>query len=170
VKRLYATLVLIAAAIAGVGLYALKYEVIDLEQQLDQLHRAIAANREASHLLQAEWSYLNNPDRLRRLTERFLSMEQMEPTRIGLVDGLPEAGSNIIPVGVLPRPPARPPELAPPIVVPPPTEIMLASAGGTSADEEVFAEDQIGALIATMVDENSAALAPVISLSADPVR
>ena len=67
------TILLVAVAI-GVGLFMVKYRVQDLEDQLVELNREIAHHREAIHVLNAEWSHLNEPARLKALAGRHLGM------------------------------------------------------------------------------------------------
>ena len=58
--------VLIVAVIGlSVGLYDIKYKAEDAVRHARQLERRIANEREAIRVLRAEWSYLNQPERLR---------------------------------------------------------------------------------------------------------
>jgi cell division protein FtsL len=66
--------ILLAGALSLV-LFTVKYQVQDLEHELKTLVRNIDANQRAIHVLNAEWSHLNNTDRLRRLAERHLGMQ-----------------------------------------------------------------------------------------------
>jgi hypothetical protein len=71
------------AVAIGVGLllYNVKHEVQGLEQQLARTNRAIGVAHERIHVLHAEWSLLNEPDRLRALSERHLDLVQMRPAQ-----------------------------------------------------------------------------------------
>lgn len=62
------------ALIAGASLFIVKHQVQELESQLAVLDRAIARDREAVHVLRAEWSHLNQPARLEALGIRLLGM------------------------------------------------------------------------------------------------
>ena len=57
------------------GLYNLKAEVEAQEKDLARIQRAIEDEREAIQVLRAEWSYLNQPDRLRRLAAHRLDLQ-----------------------------------------------------------------------------------------------
>ncbi len=83
-------LILLLAGALGVALFAVKYEVQDLEQELIDLNRAMIADRQAIHVLKAEWSHLNNPHRLRVLARRHLGMAPVEPAQLGTLAELPE--------------------------------------------------------------------------------
>ncbi|MEW5727168.1 MAG: energy transducer TonB [Pseudomonadota bacterium] len=78
----------VAAAI-GVGLYFIKHEVKEQEARLAELNREIQRNQEAIHVLKAEWSYLNDPARLRQLSEKYLGMKPMAPAQVATLDTLP---------------------------------------------------------------------------------
>ena len=66
-------LVLLTVAV-GIGLFLIKYRVQGLEAELKNLNRNIAKDRELIHVLKAEWSHFNEPDRLRGLAGRHLDM------------------------------------------------------------------------------------------------
>ena len=73
---------LLLAAIMSVALFYLKYEVTDLEQELDILNEAIVTDQEAIHVLNAEWSHLNDVARIKDLAKRYLKMIPTEPDQI----------------------------------------------------------------------------------------
>lgn len=80
------------AGTVGVGLFFVKHDVKEQEARLAELNREIQTNQEAIHVLKAEWSYLNDPARLRALSEKFLSMKVMGPSQIATLDMLPSGG------------------------------------------------------------------------------
>ncbi len=84
------------ALVAGVlsfGLFQLKYAVQELEQEFTRINRAIVQSRQSTHVLEAEWSYLNDPARLRVLAERHLESVPMMPNSLGDFADLPERAS-----------------------------------------------------------------------------
>jgi hypothetical protein len=81
----------------GVGLYQVELGVLAKESELKQINRQIDANREATHVLEAEWSYLNDPTRLADLARRYTDLAPATPTQIAGFDRL------------LPRPPSGAP-------------------------------------------------------------
>ncbi|WP_395022196.1 hypothetical protein [Dongia sp.] len=81
----------------GVGLYQVELGVLAKESELKQINRQIDANRDATHVLEAEWSYLNDPTRLADLARRYTDLAPATPTQIAGFDRL------------LPRPPAGQP-------------------------------------------------------------
>ncbi|MEQ8398261.1 hypothetical protein [Thalassobaculum sp.] len=77
------------ATCLGVALFLVKHEVQRREEQLAQLHRQILSSQEAIHVLEAEWSYLNRPDRLEALVRRHLDLVPLDNQRIGSIELLP---------------------------------------------------------------------------------
>ncbi|MHB1218962.1 MAG: cell division protein FtsL [Alphaproteobacteria bacterium] len=82
-------LTLLVAIGLGFGLFRLTYEVQTLEGELSRVNRAVAAEREAIHVLRAEWSYLNEPTRLEALTKKHLSLRATQDGRIRTVAEIP---------------------------------------------------------------------------------
>ncbi|NQV82237.1 MAG: hypothetical protein HQ494_00330 [Rhodospirillales bacterium] len=84
-------LITLLAVSLGLTLFVVKYQVQDLEGELVEYNRSITDDRQAIHVLKAEWSLLNQPSRLRQLAERYLGLGVVEPSQIGtLVDFFPE--------------------------------------------------------------------------------
>ena len=77
------------ATCLGVALFLVKHEVQQREEQLASLHRQILASQEAIHVLEAEWSYLNRPDRLESLVRRHLNLVPLDTRHLGSVEMLP---------------------------------------------------------------------------------
>lgn len=82
-------LTLLVAIGLGFGLFRLTYEVQTLEGDLARINRAVAAEHEATHVLRAEWSYLNEPTRLEALTKKHLSLRATQDGRIRTVAEIP---------------------------------------------------------------------------------
>jgi len=75
-------------ALIAVFVFALKYEVQDLENEFAHLNRAIDKERQAIHVLTAEWSHLNEPSRLRALAESQLGLETIDVTHLSNIEDL----------------------------------------------------------------------------------
>lgn len=86
--------ILALAGAASVGLFSVKYRVQDLEGEFDRLTRSVTAERQAIHVLEAEWSHFNEPGRLRRLAERYLGLAPLATGQIqtSLVHGRAPGG------------------------------------------------------------------------------
>lgn len=73
----------------GVALFLMKYELQEREARLESLQREILATQEAIHVLKAEWSYLNRPERISSLVERHLEMVPLTERRAPSLEMLP---------------------------------------------------------------------------------
>lgn len=71
------------------GLFQVKHAVQRLEDELATLNRDLLASEEATHVLRAEWAYLNRPERLAELAGRHLDLAPATPRQVGGVDTLP---------------------------------------------------------------------------------
>ena len=80
---------LLAIAVAAVGLFHISYRVQGLERELGEEHRLILEHREAIHVLNAEWSYLNRPGRIAELATRHLGLAPMSAQQVVFFDELP---------------------------------------------------------------------------------
>ncbi len=80
--------VLVAAALS-VGVYAMKYEVERLDDQVVALQKKLALQEESLQVLEAEWSFLNRPERLQQLAARHLALRPVAVRQIGAIEALP---------------------------------------------------------------------------------
>ena len=72
----------VVLAMLGVGLFQVKYAVQSKERELRTVNRQIIADREAMRVLEAEWSYLNDPVRLADLTRRHTDLAPVMASQI----------------------------------------------------------------------------------------
>jgi len=86
-RRTTVLFVFLAAALS-LALFSLKYQVQDLEDEFVGLNRSILAERRATHVLEAEWSYLNDPVRLGALAARHLGLRPVESEQMGTLGTL----------------------------------------------------------------------------------
>lgn len=66
----------------GLGLFQLKYQVMNLEQKHRRIHQTILETKEAIHVLKAEWAHLNEPKRLQTLCERYLMISPIQGSQM----------------------------------------------------------------------------------------
>jgi cell division protein FtsL len=92
-KRFVILCWLAAGSITALILFQIKQEVRDLEQQISTANGEILRDQEALHILEAEWSFLNNPARIAALAERHLGMGPIPAERIVAFDDLPLPGA-----------------------------------------------------------------------------
>ncbi len=86
---------MVLAVMAGIGLFVLKYEVAEMEDRLADINRQTLANLEAVHVLKAEWSYLNRPERLETLGRSLLSLEPVKSRQTARIADIPIRPDNI---------------------------------------------------------------------------
>jgi hypothetical protein len=104
-----ATLLWVAlAGIVGVGLFQLKHEVQSLDEELVRLNRQIAEEHRNIHVLKAEWSYINQPQRLERLAQRHLDLVPMKPQQITRLADLPRRAADGATATPMPAPGSAP--------------------------------------------------------------
>lgn len=94
-------LVLIAAMIAAATItYRIKHNAELKLAEVQELQAAINLQEETIDLLEADWSLLNQPSRLQRLSTAFeaeLGLKTIEATQIAMPDELPGRVSDFEP-------------------------------------------------------------------------
>ena len=105
--RLGTILWALLVAASGYAMFQVKYEVVQLEDELARVNRQIVADAEAVRVLNAEWSFLNQPARLDRLAKRYLNLGPIATAQLGHIDSLPRRSpAPPAAVAVAPPPPA----------------------------------------------------------------
>jgi cell division protein FtsL len=80
------------AALLGALLLHSSQAVHNAENRLQQLQVSIEEERESIRVLEAEWQYLNNPERLEALAEQYLNVIPPSPEQMTLdVEDLPDS-------------------------------------------------------------------------------
>ena len=75
---------------AVAAMFHITFEVEKLEAGLGLLNRQIAEEQESIHVLQAEWSYLNRPQRLEELSRELLpNLAPVRADQFVSIGGLP---------------------------------------------------------------------------------
>lgn len=120
-------------ALLGIGLFQVKYNVQSKERELRDVRRQIEANLSSIHVLEAEWSYLNDPLRLADLARRHTDLLPTTPNQIGDIATLPPRQ---------PDQPLTPPELAPEQTAPSQATPPLLS---NATPQEIAPEDPLPA-------------------------
>src|SRR5205085_5193658 len=119
--RLGTALWLVLVAFIGFGMFKVKYEVMELEDELARTNRAIVADQDAMHVLKAEWAFLAQPSRLAELSRRHLDLVPLAAAQLGQVSALPLRPSAVpLAASDAPAPPvpAAKPPLAKPLAAP----------------------------------------------------
>lgn len=82
------------AALVGFGLFHVKYQVQKLEDRLTRLNRDIVREQEQIHVLRAEWTYLNRPERIEQLAKKYLDLAAPKSNQMSSIAQLPMRGND----------------------------------------------------------------------------
>ena len=80
---------LFIATCLGVATYSVKQSVMSIEQDLVMAQKKIFHLEESLHILKAEWSHLNQPDRLQKLVENHLASSPIMGTQLASIEKVP---------------------------------------------------------------------------------
>ena len=140
--RLGAVFWFVVVLVAGFTTFKVKYTVQDLEDQLNRVRRHTIAEQQEIRVLNAEWTYLTQPERLADLNRRFLGLAPIAPKQR-------QRSIADIPL----RPPAAP--------FAPPDELIdvAAAAAGPDSETSPIPADPLPASMAA--SPSSAAALPV---------
>jgi hypothetical protein len=89
------------AVFAGITNYAVKHTVQSLDDELSSVRRKTVAEQKQIHELNAEWTYLNQPELLADLNRRYIGLAQVAPKQLQ---------RNIGEIPLRPPPPETAPE------------------------------------------------------------
>lgn len=91
----YVELAIVAGIlVVAIALYSFKYDTQHERDRIAELMAQIEAEETAIRVLQAEWSLLNQPERLQRLSERFLELEPLKADQIKEIADLPHRSDS----------------------------------------------------------------------------
>ena len=94
---------------SGIGLFLMKYRVVEYEKELAAIHRTIINDRREIHALKADWAVLTEPSRLRKLIEERTDFKTIQGKQIVHAEDL-----DFVPVPVPPvKPNFEPDEVVP---------------------------------------------------------
>jgi cell division protein FtsL len=74
----------------GYAMFQVKYEVMQQEDTLARINKEIADTRDQIRVLDAEWNYLSQPSRLKRLAARYLDLSPINAAEIVELSAVPE--------------------------------------------------------------------------------
>lgn len=80
--------------VLAVVLYNVKYDAQIHIKRIKDLNVELRQEQESIHILRAEWSHLNQPERLQRLAERYTKLESLGANQIVTVNNLPQRRRN----------------------------------------------------------------------------
>jgi len=91
----------ISALIASAGYaYSIKYDTLYYAEQVAKLKNQVQREREAIAVLQAEWQYLDRPDRLQAAADQHLDLQPMKIQQLARLSDLPNRPSREDEIGL----------------------------------------------------------------------
>ena len=75
--------------LVGFGMFVMKNKVQSLEKELAQINETIKDDVKTIHVLNAEWSHLNSPERLRELAAKHIALNPVQAEQISNYSALP---------------------------------------------------------------------------------
>jgi cell division protein FtsL len=97
--RLLNLVVIAALVLAAAWVYEIKYAATRQTERVAKMRAEIRRERDATAALRAEWSQLDNPDRIQALARRHLTLRSIDATQFDNLDGLPDKVVPIVPPG-----------------------------------------------------------------------
>ena len=92
VKTAISVLWIMFTLVIGSYYFVLTNNVQNLEKQLAEINRDIENDIRDIHILEADWSELNNPERLKNLAGKYISLDFIKPEQIINYSALPLEG------------------------------------------------------------------------------
>ncbi|MBR5598571.1 MAG: hypothetical protein IKW39_00875 [Alphaproteobacteria bacterium] len=92
VKTAISVLWIMFTFVIGAYYFVLTNDVQNLEKELAQINSDIRNDIRDIHILEADWSELNNPERLKSLAGKYISLDFIKPEQIINYSALPLEG------------------------------------------------------------------------------
>ena len=73
---------MLLVAFAAFGLYQVKYRVQAIQAEIVEVSKTLDEERESLNVAAAEWAYLTQPERLQRLSEKYLRMQPVKTSQV----------------------------------------------------------------------------------------
>jgi len=80
--------------VVGFAMFQVKYQVMQVEDELNRVNRLIDGDRAEMRVLDAEWSFLNRAAWLDDLRRRYLTLAPISGSQIGSLDQIPFRASE----------------------------------------------------------------------------
>jgi cell division protein FtsL len=90
VLRLFNLLSILALLGSAVYAYSIKYETSFRTEQIAKAKLEIKSEQDGINVLRAEWAFLTRPERVQKLSERYLDLEPLALAQIDSFASLPE--------------------------------------------------------------------------------
>jgi len=114
----------------GFTTFKVKYAVQDIEDELARVRKQTVAEQQEIRVLNAEWTYLNQPERLAELNRKFLNLTPVSTKQL-------QQRIADLPL----RPPPPPPIPDPPVAADPPADDAPAPPAPVGSDAAIAATE-----------------------------
>ena len=74
--------------VASFMLYRVKYEVQAIKAQIAETSQEMMQERESLHVVAAEWEYLNRPERLKTLADKYLNGKNVTVDQVAEIEAI----------------------------------------------------------------------------------
>lgn len=71
------------------AVFQVEHSVQALKSEFNDINRQIIASQKTIHVLRAEWTYLNQPERLREMAGKYLRLEKIRPKQVREIEEIP---------------------------------------------------------------------------------
>lgn len=88
-RRLSTFIFIIMIVVGAFMLYSVKYRVQDLRAQVVDTERELKAEKEMLHVVAAEWAYLNRPERLQSLANKYITSSRVTVDQVAEIEAIP---------------------------------------------------------------------------------
>jgi len=88
-SRLATVIWMVVIVAAALMLYMVKYQVQAIRNQATETASELEAEKEALHVVNAEWAYLNRPERLQQLASKYLAASDMTVDQVAQIEAIP---------------------------------------------------------------------------------
>lgn len=89
--RLSSILWIVLLVAGAVGLYMVKYKVQSVKAEVALAEKQLSEEKRNIHVLNAEWTYLTRPERIKVLSAKYLDIKPMQGQQIVEFSSLPQA-------------------------------------------------------------------------------
>lgn len=88
--------------IASFGLYRVKYEVQSLKAQIVQVSLEMEEEKELLHVEAAEWAYLNRPENIKKMADKYLGGKNVTVGQVAEVEAIAFPKQSIAAADIIP--------------------------------------------------------------------
>jgi|GEM_PF-2106079 len=84
-QRNIANLIVVGIVVVGLSMFGVlqvKSKVQNLQRDLDEINHQLSTDKSSIRVLKAEWAYLNKPERIEKLADKYLKMNNVSVAQV----------------------------------------------------------------------------------------